>query len=673
MNLRTIQLAEVKLTMETTTNTSGDVGPGRGAKASVPVSPPVRLLQGEDATGPQMSLSRVPHTLMYLSLKMEAMSPHKEVHLEEEILYQYPASDASAGLKGVRGIYLTLCDMLENVTGGHVVSSTLLLNKHLVHVGYWKEGDALLVVGLPAERYTWPLREGSWSSLKTLCCQISSQGAFAVPAVTAVSFIGVPPRRAFCGTERAPELDRFFGLFFRQLIRPPRLGDGSSAPPPDISGSVLLNRLPAVRWLPLPAKVKTDLDSVLNDFEASDFGEMSEDFFGVRRLYGILGSCLFYKSYLIANHLPKEELLDICLYVRHYCLLPTAPPRRVGPLVIWREVFPPGPLRGRRFLLIVGRRCWMQCVLLEVGGCVSHCSASPGPDCVYVDQVNATLLRLEIAEEAIEERLSAPAAPHLFCADLFLQAGIAQARLDGLALGNSLFGEKARDCGVEGHVDIGSGSSARIPGGRQDSLDASGGIFKVQRRKHSNPLMKTLSGRDTGEIWSAGAENAVFHYVLMETVQGIFIAPTQTEEAQLGGSIHPLLIRNFYRCCLSIRAVLKENSPLRVGPASARRASGFGPSQRARSPVPVRPRKLGRPAETCSHPDVLGHRVNPLQVWRAKKSAAELTFGSSALFFPSSRRLLLEPVPQEFYVCFHNSVPEFPVEMAFRLSFGLAT
>lgn len=35
------------------------------------------------------------------------------------------------------------------------------------------------------------------------------------------------------------------------------------------------------------------------------------------------------------------------------------------------------------------------------------------------------------------------------------------------------------------------------------------------------------------------------------------------------------------------------------------------------------------------------------------------------------RRMLLEPVPQEFYVCFHDSVPEVPVEMAFRLSFGL--
>lgn len=34
-----------------------------------------------------------------------------------------------------------------------LLSSSLLLGKHLVHVGYWKEGNNLLVVGLPAERY----------------------------------------------------------------------------------------------------------------------------------------------------------------------------------------------------------------------------------------------------------------------------------------------------------------------------------------------------------------------------------------------------------------------------------------------------------------------------------------------------------------------------------------
>lgn len=75
----------------------------------------------------------------------------------------------------------------------------------------------------------------------------------------------------------------------------------------------------------------------------------------------------FFQSYLIANHLPKEDLLDMCLYCQHYCLLPLAAEQRVGQLVIWREVFPqnrvskdastaPGycQLPGRHFLLIVG-------------------------------------------------------------------------------------------------------------------------------------------------------------------------------------------------------------------------------------------------------------------------------------------------------------------------------
>lgn len=32
------------------------------------------------------------------------------------------------------------------------LSSSLLLGTHLVHVGYWKESNNLLVIGLPAER-----------------------------------------------------------------------------------------------------------------------------------------------------------------------------------------------------------------------------------------------------------------------------------------------------------------------------------------------------------------------------------------------------------------------------------------------------------------------------------------------------------------------------------------
>uniref|UniRef100_A0A3Q2Q1N5 Protein inturned n=1 Tax=Fundulus heteroclitus TaxID=8078 RepID=A0A3Q2Q1N5_FUNHE len=696
---------QVKLTLETVdlaeSGAPTDSSAAQKMKASPPVSQLVRLLWGEDTAELQMAIGHIPHIVMYLSLKLDSTSLQEE----EEILYQYPTSEASSQLKGVRGIFLTLCDMLENVTGGQIISSSLLLGKHLVHVGYWKERDNLLVVGLPAERV--PLL-----SLQTVVGNV----------VRTLKVMYGSLDRAFCKVDHAPRLDHFFCLFFQQLIQPWRLREGSSpSPSTEASASLFLDGLPAVRWLTLPPEIKMEVDTVLSDFESSDFGEMSEDFFGLRRLYVILGSCLFYKSYLIANHLPKEDLLDVCLYCQHFCLLPLAAEQRVGQLVIWREVFPqqradggvgaaPGfrPPQGRHFLLIVGLRHFMQCVLLEAGGCASPALGSPGPDCVYVDQVKATLLQLEALEAGMEERLNVPSAPCLSCADWFLPASTARDRLDSLASsspvlsklagairgspsgsrGRSLFGEKSRrsspqrslsDSGSQGRMDAGSGSassgapglsphstpdSARRLGGRRESLGSggsegsggSGGLFKTPRMKHPNPfylgsLKKTLTERETEEMYNtikltSGTENTLFHYVLMETVQGIFIAPTHREVAQLSGSIHPQLIRNFHHCCLSIRAAFQQSLPPR-----GRRAAD-------------RPQRSGWGLGPVKEHGVL-FQCKPENWTDQRKPAPTMTYWVIG-------RMLLEPVPQEFYVCFHDSVPEVPVEMAFRLSFGLA-
>lgn len=126
-------------------------------------------------------------------------------------------------------------------------------------------------------------------------------------------------------------------------------------------------------------------------------------------------------------------------------------------------------------------------------------------------------------------------------------------------------------------------------------------LIQTPRMKHPNPfylgtLKKTLTERETEEMYNtmkwvktglstlcvkdsspktlcifwgggrltSGAENTLFHYVLMETIQGIFIAPTHREVAQLSGSIHPQLIRNFHHCCLSIRAAFQQSLPTRV-------------------------------------------------------------------------------------------------------------
>ncbi|KTF79129.1 hypothetical protein cypCar_00031260 [Cyprinus carpio] len=587
---------QVRLTLETVCPVG--IGPDSTVKAAPAVSQLVRLLWGEDTVELQMSIAHVPHIVMYLSLKLDSDSPQDE----QEILYQYPASEAAVQLKA----------------------------QQLVHVGYWKEGSNLLVIAAPASRvpllYLQTVIEGVVRTLKVMYGSLDS---------------------CFCEEENVPRLDHFFCLFFQQLVQPWCLIDSSRPPSPDISGSLFLDGLPAVRWLTLPADIKVEVDTVLSDFESSDFGDMSEDFCGMRRLYVILGSCLFYK--------------------RHF----------------------------------------MQCVLLEAGGCASPALGSPGPDCVYVDQVKATLLQLESLDAAIEERLSAPPTPCLSCADWFLPAG-GRDRHDGIGsspllnrltaaikspspggIGRSLFGESGSsslrgrrqspqrslsDSGSEGHADgtptFTSGLSPhatpdavrRTPpsGTRRDSLGSGGsdsslgsaGFFKIPRLKHPNPfylgsLRKSLTDRETEEMQNvlkltAGAENTLFHYVLMETVQGIFIAPTHREMNHLSGSIHPQLIQNFYHCCLSIRQAFQQSLPSR----DQRRTE----STRGLGPV--------------KEHGVL-FQCKPENWTDQKKPAPTMTYWVIG-------RMLLEPVPQEFYVCFHDSVAEVPVEMAFRLSFGLA-
>lgn len=44
------------------------------------------------------------------------------------------------------------------------------------------------------------------------------------------------------------------------------------------------------------------------------------------------------QGYLVANHLPREDLEDVLLYCKYHCLLSMSEQQRVGQLVIWREV-----------------------------------------------------------------------------------------------------------------------------------------------------------------------------------------------------------------------------------------------------------------------------------------------------------------------------------------------
>ncbi|VFV23589.1 pdz domain-containing protein 6 [Lynx pardinus] len=690
---------QVKLTFENAYAVKKETTQPKQKKTQSNTSDLVKLLWGEEVEGIQQNILNTPHIVMYLTLQLDSETSKEE----QEILYHYPVSDASQKLKSVRGIFLTLCDMLENVTGTQVTSSSLLLNGKQIHVAYWKESDKLLLIGLPAEEVPLP-------QLRSMIKDVAQTLTFMYGSLDSCCFFS-----AFCQVENVPRLDHFFILFFQRALQPTKLHSSASlnAQQYDASSAVLLDSLPGVRWLTLPQEIKMELDTALSDLESADFAELSEDYYDMRRLYTILGSSLFYKGYLICSHLPKDDLIDIAIYCRHYCLLPLAAKQRIGQLVIWREVFPQHHLQpstdsntevfqepeGRYFLLIVGLKHYMLCVLLEAGGCASKAIGNPGPDCIYVDQVKTTLHQLEGIDCRINERLTSPS-PCLSCADWFLTGS--HEKLDSLTTspilsklpGTSkvatsptcrriLFGDYSlktckpspsqssggsdNDCeGGEGiHLSPHSTPDTvrkqqREPRG-SDGSEESGALLKVTKRKSALPnpfhlgnLKKDFSDKEL-EIYNtmkltSGPENTLFHYVALETVQGIFITPTHEEVAQLSGSIHPQLIKNFHQCCLSIRAIFQQT----LVEEKKKALNGEDHSGSTNSVSSLHPVKEHGVLFECSPEKWTDQRKTP-----------------PVMAYWVVGRLFLRPKLQELYVCFHDSVTEIAIEMAFKLFFGL--
>ncbi|KAM5159774.1 protein inturned isoform 2-T2 [Callospermophilus lateralis] len=685
---------QVKLTFENAYAVKKETNQLRKKKAQSNTNDLVKLLWGEEAGSIPKNTVNLPHIIMYLTLQLDS-----EISKEEqEILYHYPMSEASQKLKSVRGIFLTLCDMLENVTGTQVTSSSLLLNGKQIHVAYLKQSDKLLLIGLPAEEVPLP-------QLRNMIEDVAQTLTFMYGSLD----------RSFCQVENASRLDHFFTLFFQRALQP-------ASPPPcaspsawqyEASSAALLDNLPGVRWLTLPREIKMELDTALSDLEAADFAELSEDYYDMRRLYTILGSSLFYKGYLICSHLPKDDLVEIATYCRHYGLLSLAAKQRIGQLIVWREVFPQHHLQlsadssteafqepeGRYFLLIVGLRHYMLCVLLEAGGCASKAIGNPGPDCIYVDQVRTTLHQLEGIDSHIDEHLASSPGPCLSCADWFLSgtrektenltASPILSRLQGPSrtaasptCRRTLFGDyslKTRkpspsrssggsDNGCEGGEGAGL-SPHTTPDALQkqrdfpgsDCSEESGTLLKITKKKSTLPnpfhlgnLKKDPSEKEL-EIYNtmkltSGPENTLFHYVALETVQGIFITPTHEEVAQLSGSVHSQLIKNFHQCCLSIRAVFQQTLMEEKNKA----LNGGDRADSTNSLSSLNPVKEYGVLFECSPEN-----------WTDQKKTPPV------MAYWVVGRLFLHPKPQELYVCFHDSVTEIAIEMAFKLFFGL--
>lgn len=621
----------------------------------------IKLISGDLPVLSKPDLKNVPHVALYLTIT----SSEEDNQPDQDILYQYPKSEAASKLVSLRGMFLTLSDLMSSVTGSSANSSTLVLDKKLVHVVYSKLNRDVLVIAMPAERI--PLVH-----LQKITADITQ----------IVSLTYGSMQSAFSDNLNKARLDHLFSLLFGKILAKP-----SSENDNENFVNKLADVVPGIQWLNLPLSVEVSVHCCLNELEAADYGEFADDYFQIRRLYTILGSSIFYKGYLVSNHLPREDLEDIVLYCKYHCLLAMSAEQRIGQLVIWREVFPTRKREGisesktdkhddyrepagRYFLLIVGRKHWLMCVLLEAGGISKKAEGHPPPNAYYVDQVKNTLHQIESMDipSVCEASLRSPRSPPLASADALLLSPPTSAQRVAVSLGASESLTPQKKHGSIDNLrfqtdevdsnDSGSGPSAL----RRKGSDGSGSLGSSGTKGRLRSLRSQFSLNTAGTFrkslpenipdlsqmvntkLTCGADNTLFHYLSWDSFHGIVVCPGDEDSPSSAGVIHAEVVRTFHKTCLSMRRLFSPYYKQRLKQKDQRRPFAFSGMQ-----------------DVIEH-GVLFHRT-PENTTEQKKSSGVLKYWVIGRLFPGDH-------PRELYVCHHSSVPQSTVELAFKLGFG---
>ncbi|XP_012278022.1 protein inturned isoform X2 [Orussus abietinus] len=300
-----------------------------------------------------------------------------------------------------RGAFITLDHMLPGIAGLQPISTTIRVSKEDVHVVYTPRGTELLLIAFPDK-----------------CCSLQEAVELNADIVRVLEFCHQTLSKCFSEEENHCSLDHFFTLNFFYLLRTK-----------DLTVDIDLNKtfpevqdegnntkkyefesiMSAAHHVRLPRDAQIQIDAALNEMEAMDYRDWNEDPMDCQRLYTILGSCLYHKSYLLGSHLPHEDLIEVHSFLRRNGLLSLISKEPLKTLVIWRKVYPlscgrghlDGASRalqvpnGQWFLLVVGYDHELLAVLLESGGCTAKLKENTGPDIFYVEEAQETLRHIQ--------------------------------------------------------------------------------------------------------------------------------------------------------------------------------------------------------------------------------------------------------------------------------------
>lgn len=115
------------------------------------------------------------------------------------------------------------------------------------------------------------------------------------------------------------------------------------------SNLIFEKALPECHYIPLPKEAQLRIDDALSEMEAMDYREWNDEPLKSHREFYIIGSALYFKSYLLASHLPPADVVDVETYLRVFGIFNFIEKQSIRDLVIWQEIYPKSVERGLVF------------------------------------------------------------------------------------------------------------------------------------------------------------------------------------------------------------------------------------------------------------------------------------------------------------------------------------
>ncbi|XP_054722003.1 protein inturned-like [Uloborus diversus] len=609
----------------------------------------------------------VPHGLFYFLIESEENE-------NDGVIYRYPDEDSL--LLQLKGMFITLALMIKDVASPPVLSCSVKLDEEIVHVGFLKEDNEIMLLVFPAS-----------------CVTTAEVQYFTTSLAKLLKFQFQALKVAFTTGNDEKRMDQFCILYFRHILSYSQERKRALKPH-------FMEAIPSVQWIPLPSEISAEIEDVLSELESCDYQPSSDGFSYNQRTFSIIGCCLFFKGYLISNHFPKHDLLDVHSFLHHHHIFDLTKMKFVSDVIIWQEVFPSHfddtsnstetytRKHGRSVLLVAGLHHAVLAVLLEDGGCAVEAGEIISPDPFYVEEVQNTLIILQDCalladvEKMLTENVVSftPFGPKK-------DPGVKVAHVYGKKSTKSFHTDKLDEMGSERQLLISSMGPADGESDEESSYsdvssenEATGEL----KRRHSISTGSTAGSQGSDEYFSSsgkivskllgrnissssqvyndvsqeslpfaknlrtlsGCGSTIFHYVHISNNEGIYIAPLDNDPCLFSESSVNGILHAFDVCCLKFRYMFLNS---------------FKNEEICK--------KHGRTPRGLSY---LTHSVYEQGVMFEYAAKRHSKLKSKKFTFWVAARLLLEPDYREVYVCHHESTKREVVEIAFRLGFGVS-